>query len=149
MQTKNYLAILGVIVIILAGGAYAVSNGKNQEAAVGQIPSEATPVSSNTVQKKYKDGTYTALGEYKAPSGKESINVSVTLKDDVIVDTTVTGVGENPGTKANQEKFISGYKALVVGKSIDEANLTIVSGSSLTGMGWNAALEAIKTSAKA
>jgi uncharacterized protein with FMN-binding domain len=158
MQTKNYLAILAVVVVVLAGSAYAMSGDKNQEAAIAQVsttptqgetPVAPTTPSTDAVVKKYTDGTYTAPGEYKAPSGKESIHVSVTLKDGVIVDTTVTGEGENPATKANQEKFISGYKSLVVGKNLDEANLTIVSGSSLTGAGWNSALEIIKTLAKA
>jgi uncharacterized protein with FMN-binding domain len=157
MNTKNLLAVLALVVVVIAGGGYVyASNNKNQEAAVAQAPTPSTPVDTTVVPTvtapvalKYKDGTYTAIGEYHAPSGSESINVSLTIKDDVISDATVTGTAKNPASKMNQDKFISGYKALVVGKKVDDVNLSNVSGSSLTPMGFNTALEQIKTEAKA
>lgn len=50
--------------------------------------------------------------------------------------------------KKFQEDFAGGIKAVVVGKNLDELNVSKVSGSSLTGAGFNQALEAIKTQAK-
>lgn len=160
MNTKNLLAILAVVVVVLAGGAYMMSNNsKTEVAAVAQVPTNPTQGTTPTdatvtpstapAALKYKDGTYSATGEYRAPSGPESITVSLTLKDDMIVDSTVTSTATNPGTKQNQGKFMSGYKALVTGKSIDDVVLSNVSGSSLTPIGWNAAVETIKTEAKA
>ena len=155
MQTKTYPAILAVVVVGIAGGAYvAVGSGKGQQAAVVEttptpVAQTETSVTPAPVAAMYKDGTYTATGEYKAPSGVEVITVSLTLKDDMIVDSTVTGTPVNPGSKMNQGKFLSGYKAMITGKSIDEVKLTNVSGSSLTPIGWNAAVETIKAQAKA
>ena len=170
MNTKNLLSILAVVVVGLAGGAYAISStGKSQEAAIAQVPvtptTETTPTTqtdsiittttttttttSTPTASAYKDGTYTATGSYRAPSGAESVNVSLTLKNGVIVDSSVVGTGKNPETKEKQAEFIGGYKQYVTGKNINEVNLTVVSGSSLTSKGFNAAVESIKTQAKA
>lgn len=159
MQTKTYLAILTVVVAGIAGGAYIASgSGKSQQAAVAETTpvtpvaqTEVTPTDAvvSPVTYKYKDGTYSAAGDYRAPSGAESISVSLTLKDDVVVDSSVTSTATNRETKQYQGKFMTNYKAQVVGKSIDELKLTNVSGSSLTPMGFNTALETIKAAAKA
>jgi hypothetical protein len=45
--------------------------------------------------------------------------------------------------------FVSGYKQYVVGKNIASIHLDRVSGSSLTGAGFNAALARIEIEAKA
>jgi lactam utilization protein B len=67
----------------------------------------------------YADGSYTADGDYVAPSGQESITVELTIEDDV------------------------------VGKDIDELTVSRVAGSSLTSSGFNAALDDIKRQAVA
>ena len=105
-----------------------------------------TPVVSTSV---YKDGTYTATGEYLSPGGLETVKVSLTLKDDLIVDATVVPQATRPNSVKYQGLFESGYKAFVVGKSIDSVLLTKVSGSSLTPKGFNDAVAQIKVSAKA
>ena len=109
-------------------------------------PAPTPPVASTDV---YKDGTYSATGNYVSPGGAESIRVTLTLKDDVIVDITTVSNAFRPESKIYQGKFISGYKTLVVGKKIDEVELTKVSGSSLTPKGFRDALAQIKTQAKA
>lgn len=162
MNTKTLLSILALIAVVLAGGGYLYTNsGKAQEASIAAsvpaetsapateknpTPSESVPASTSA----YKDGIYSAEGSYRAPSGMEAIKVSLTLKKGTITEADVSGVNaKNPETRAKQAEFIAGYKAMVIGKSIDEANLTKVSGSSLTPLGWNAALEKIKAEAKA
>ena len=151
MNTKTYLAIIAVVALALSGGTYVLNSGKDQQAAVSQVPTTPTDtsVTPTPVSSKYKDGSYTAAGEYRAPSGAERVNVTLTLKNDVIVDSTVVGTGENSITKKKQAEFIGGYKEFVIGKNIDEVKLTVVSGSSLTGGGFNAALDKIKVEAKA
>jgi len=47
-----------------------------------------------------------------------------------------------------QSRFLSGYKQYVVGKNISSVNLTNVSGSSLTPIGFDNALTQIKAQAK-
>ena len=96
----------------------------------------------------YKDGTYSADGAYSSPNGQESVGVALTLAGGSVSDVSITVHPSNPMTKKFQEEFAGGIKAVVVGKKLDELNVSKVSGSSLTGAGFNQALEAIKTQAK-
>ncbi|MBU6231933.1 calcium-binding protein [Patescibacteria group bacterium] len=97
----------------------------------------------------YKNGTYTATGQYMSPGGPDQLQVTITLSNDVI--TSVSVVPEpGDGTSARyQSYFVSGYKQYVIGQNIDSVNLTYVSGSSLTSIGFNDALAQIKAYAKA
>lgn len=97
----------------------------------------------------YKDGIYSALGNYFSPGGEEQISVQLTLKNDFVVDAKVESKAFRPNSIKFQGLFISGFKSFVVGKKIDEINLTKVSGSSLTPKGFNDALAKIKLQAKA
>lgn len=110
-------------------------------------PNQTTPVTTTPSATMYNDGTYTAEGAYSSPAGNETVTVSVTLANDVITDATFTGNAKNPGSVANQKKFSDGFKAEVVGKSIDSINLTVVNGASLTPKGFMDALSKIKTQA--
>ena len=96
----------------------------------------------------YKDGVYTAVGVYSAPSGSEDLSVSITLKNNIITDATVTNTAKNDISKKLQDMFISGYKSYVVGQNIDTIKLNKISGSSLTPKGFNDALDKIKLQAK-
>lgn len=95
----------------------------------------------------YKDGTYSATGNYVSPGGAREIEVSITIADGKITDSTFVGKAEDPQSKRFQGEFSQGYKAMIVGKNIDEVELTKVSGSSLTPQGFNDALTKIKTEA--
>jgi uncharacterized protein with FMN-binding domain len=97
----------------------------------------------------YTDGTYSASGSYQAPSGTESVDVTITLKDDVITDVQVVGNATDPEAKQHQGEFIGGIAAEVVGKDIDQISVSRVSGSSLTSGGFNAAIAEIKADAAA
>lgn len=96
---------------------------------------------------KYKDGTYKAVGTYDTPEGEESVTVSLTLKDGVVSDANVTANATGGRSLRYQQMFIGGYKAVVVGKSIEALSVGKVSGSSLTPIGFNNALSQIKTQA--
>ncbi|MEY4722617.1 MAG: hypothetical protein RLZZ324_130 [Candidatus Parcubacteria bacterium] len=97
---------------------------------------------------EYKDGTYTAVGHYTSPGGPETINVTVTLKADVITDVNVVSNATNNKSIYMQNAFISGYKAQVVGRKIQDVNVGKVAGSSLTPIGFNEAIASIKAQAK-
>lgn len=107
-----------------------------------------TPVATPT--STYKDGTYSVTAAYRVPeAAPQSIGVELTLKNDVIVDATVTAKATDNTSMMYQNTFIAGYKTLVVGKNIADVQLSKVSGSSLTPKGFNDALNAIKTQAEA
>ena len=97
----------------------------------------------------YNDGTYDASGEYESPAGTESLDVTITLADDIITDVTVVGSGGNPDVERYQGEFIAGVADVVVGQDIDELVIDRVAGSSLSSNGFKAALRAIKAEALA
>jgi len=154
------IAVVAVIVILaIAGGGFlflnkdkmmeeaqesaAVENAENQAQVTPEAMKEASP-SANA----YKDGAYSATGTYSYHSGTEDISVKVTLVNGKVEDVTVTTLAKNPSSKAMQADFAANYKTMVVGKNIDEVKLGKVSGSSLTPIGFNAAIEDIKSQAK-
>lgn len=96
----------------------------------------------------YADGTYTATGSYISPNGSETVDVEVTLEGNTITAVTVTPQPTNPTTSRFQSMFAGGIEAEVVGKSMDEVQVTRVAGSSLTGGGFTEALDAIRADAR-
>lgn len=96
----------------------------------------------------YKNGNYSAVGDYMSPGGAEQVGVTVTLKDNVITDVTFEPKAQRPISARFQDTFAADYKQFVVGKKIDEVQLSKVSGSSLTPKGFNDALAKIKVQAK-
>ncbi len=111
-------------------------------------PPPAT-VPKQTAAAVYKNGTYTATGSYGSPGGQDQITVTVTLANDIITDVSaVSGAGDRTSQRY-QNYFLSGYKQYVVGQNIASVHLTVVSGSSLTPIGFNNALTQIKAQAKA
>jgi hypothetical protein len=96
----------------------------------------------------YKNGTYSATGAYASPAGKETVDVTITLADDVVTAATFKGNATNPGSVNNQGKFAAGFEKAVVGKKLSDIKLTVVNGSSLTPQGFMDALAQIKTEAK-
>lgn len=95
----------------------------------------------------YKDGTYSADGNYVSPNGTETVGVQVTLAAGKVTDVQITQHPSNPNTRKFQGQFAGGIAAQVVGKNIDELNVSKVSGSSLTSGGFNQALAKIKAEA--
>jgi uncharacterized protein with FMN-binding domain len=95
----------------------------------------------------YRDGTYTADGSYQAPSGTETITVTLTLKKDTVTAVRIGRHATDPNAIQFQTMFADGVSAIVVGKDIDSLGVSRVAGSSLTSGGFRAAVEAIKKQA--
>ena len=120
------------------------------------IPITNPPATINTPQaittKKtayaYKNGTYSATGSYMSPGGQDQIAVTVTIANDIITDASVAVKSADYTSQKYIGKFLSGYKQYVIGKDISSLNLTRVSGSSLTPIGFDNALSQIKAQAK-
>jgi len=102
---------------------------------------------ATTTSGDYTDGTYTESGDYQAPSGAETVEVTVALADNVITSVEVVGDATDAQAKRHQGEFADGIGDIVVGKNIDEISVDKVGGSSLTSDGFNAAIEAIKADA--
>lgn len=156
-QKKSNAGLWSVVgVLILAVLGYGVFNYTKKDSVSGTMENNTTPPlntppvpTTPPVTTMYKDGTYSVEGEYTSPGGAEKINVTLVLKDDVIVDATVKSLATLPASVNWQGQFVSGVKAEVVGKKLTEVTLTKVSGSSLTPKGWNDAVAKIMVQAKA
>lgn len=95
-----------------------------------------------------KDGSYQASGGYQSPNGPETVEVSITITDGVIEAVEVIPAATNSTSKRYQGEFAGGIAAEVVGKSLDEADVSRVAGSSLTSGGFAEALQTIRQDAK-
>jgi hypothetical protein len=93
------------------------------------------------------DGTYQAGGGYQSPNGPETIEVSLTITNGVIEEVSVTPGATSSTSKRYQGDFAGGIAAEVVGKSLDEVDVTRVAGSSLTSGGFQEALATIRQDA--
>jgi uncharacterized protein with FMN-binding domain len=140
-----------LLTTIIALSIAAATAGCATRDADGTSPSSASntsvaaPSSPSSRRSKYADGTYNATGQYGSlPS---SIGVSVTLVDDVITAVTVTPHATDPTSLDYQTRFARAIPALVVGRNLDEVNLSKVAGSSGTPDGFNAAIQQIKAEA--
>jgi uncharacterized protein with FMN-binding domain len=96
----------------------------------------------------YKDGTYSADGNYVSPNGTETVGVELTLAGGTVKDVNITQHPSNPNTRKFQGEFAGGIASQIVGKNIDELNVSKVAGSSLTSGGFNQAVEQIKSEAQ-
>jgi uncharacterized protein with FMN-binding domain len=153
------VAILLVTVLVVGGAVAFAKHGKSGVDKVTAVvttptstpttpaPAPASDVSPSTGT--YKDGTYTTTASYRSPGGSQDIGVSITLKDGVVTASSVTAEATDGQAQDYQANFISGYKQYVTGKKIDSISLSRVSGSSLTSNGFNNALKAIESQAKA
>lgn len=154
MQGKNLM--VGIVVValiaIVMGAVVMFKNNSDQAITVtdNDKPSGAmmqAPPRGMMATGAYKNGTYTADGEYITPGGQEKVGVTLTLTDGVISEINVEEKGILATSKKMQADFGANYKPMVMGKNINEVTLTKVSGSSLTPKGFNDALTKIKAQA--
>lgn len=141
MEKKTKTIIGSILIILLGFGAWKFT--KDTDDKVIPLPEKSTFISKNG----YKDGVYTQTGSYISPAGPENVDVTVTLKNNIITDATFVSKATNQASKFNQSNFSAGFKEQVIGKNINEIALTVVNGASLTPRGFNDAIEKIKTAA--
>lgn len=149
-QVTTSLIILIATVLLIIGAVMVTKNDKESEtqSTANSQPTQKTNSSKNS--SSYKEGTYTAIGDYQSPGGQEKIKITITISKDGTVSSTDADAKAISSDGARfQQKFISGYKSKVVGKNIDDINLDQVSGSSLTPIGFNDAISKIQDQAQA
>ena len=113
-----------------------------------QAPAAQSAAAQSTAASGYKDGTYSADGNYVSPNGTETVGVELTLSGGTVSGVNITQHPSNPNTRKFQGEFAGGIAAQIVGKSLDELNVSKVAGSSLTSGGFNQAVEKIKSEAR-
>lgn len=95
------------------------------------------------------DGTYTVIGGYQSPNGAETVVVTVSVIDGIVTEASVVPQSSNATSSRYQGQFAGGIADEVVGKPLAEVQVTRVAGSSLTGRGFNEALDQIRAEAQA
>ena len=112
-----------------------------------KTPTITNPV-TNTNERKYKDGTYSATGNYISPAFREELGITLTIESDTVVAATFEGKASNSTSIKYQKNFKNGFDQYVIGKNIDSMKLQVVNGSSLTPKGFIDALKKIKKEAQ-
>ena len=143
--------ILGIIGVIVATGIIGeVAINKSKTPVTPVTPETGTDNTSTTppVATSYKDGTYTAQGDYQIHLGPESITLTVTLKNNIVTDAQFEATPKFDESGRFMNMVAQNYKPLVIGKNINDVHLGKISGSSLTPKGFNDAVEKIKQQAK-
>ena len=147
-SVRKGAAFAGVAGLLVLAGCSGTADAEDQSTDTGTDTStESTDSGASTGD--YSDGTYTADGSYQTPETVESISVTLTLADGVVTEVEVTGDPQARESEQYQGQFIEGISDEVVGKSLDELNVSRVAGSSLTSGGFNEAVESIKEQAAA
>ncbi|MEZ2389274.1 hypothetical protein AB6813_06950 [bacterium RCC_150] len=148
--------LVGAAGLSLAGSMAACAPSVQSSAAENSPAGSTTPqagssklaTTGSTASGSYKDGTYSADGSYTSPNGQETVGVQLTLSGGTVTNVGITVHPSNPNTKKFQTEFKDGIAAQVVGKKIDDLNVSKVAGSSLTSGGFNQAVDTIKSEAK-
>jgi hypothetical protein len=163
-NSKKYLIIIVMVVLAIAAvtslhmqQAQSNSDVANVSPTLAPTPTptqSSTPnldtsiaTSNPTPTPIYKNGTYTAAGNYQSPGGTEEVSVTLTLSQDTITDASVSTTPASGTSEEYQSLFKSNYKNQVVGKALSSISLSRVSGSSLTSSGFNQAVSKIKSEA--
>lgn len=151
-RTKYPLAIFAGLTLVgsLAGCSAAADSSATDGADTVTSNAAETPAAeapTTATGTTLADGTYTESGDYTSPNGTETIDVTITLANELITKVSVVGHGDNPNSKLYQSKFAGGISDVVVGKNIDDISVDKVAGSSLTSAGFMKAVDEIKADA--
>lgn len=136
------------VLVGIAGLSVAGTAAGCAPAAKAPAVQEAPAASEAAGTGSYKDGTYSADGNYTSPNGTETVGVELTLSGGAVSDVKITQHPSNPNTRKFQGEFASGIQAQVVGKKLDAIKVSKVAGSSLTSGGFNQAVAKIKSQAQ-
>lgn len=140
------LIVIALLAVIATAVIVINNNGNNAPTTVDSI---MNPGGSSSDPSAYKDGTYSATGSYVSPGGRQTVDLTVTIENGVITSTSLASNDASGEARDYIQRFASGYQAEVVGKSVNEVELSRVAGSSLTSNGFNDALDQIKDEAAA
>lgn len=151
MQNKTFITgiLVVAIVVALTAGTIYYTNSQNMALQNEQVQSALADRASLSYEDflTYADGEYMSVGTYTSPGGGESIDVTITLENNIVTNAEVVANAQLPISKNYQNTFIENYQDMVIGKDINELQLNVVSGSSLTPIGFNNALEDIRQQA--
>lgn len=148
--TVSIATVSVVVIALVLIGLY--ENAQNKTTASSTATSSKVASSSSSTASasgSYKDGTYSVTTAYYVPHGKETIKVTITLKDGTVTDSAIENSENDPESARFQEDFAAEYKSNVVGKKINSVDVSYVAGASDTAQGFDDALAQIVKQAQA
>ncbi|CAN7161342.1 hypothetical protein LJR044_002595 [Microbacterium foliorum] len=148
-SVRKGAALAGVAGLLVLAGCSGTADAEDQPTDTGTDTSTESTDSGAAAGGDYTDGTYTADGSYQTPETVETISVTLTVAGGLVTDVEVTGDPQARESEQYQGEFIGGIADEVVGKSLDDIEVSRVAGSSLTSGGFNEAVESIKEQAAA
>jgi uncharacterized protein with FMN-binding domain len=151
-SVRKGAAIAGVAGLLVLAGCSGTADAEDTSTDGSSSTDTSTSTDTGTdssTSGEYADGTYTADGSYQTPETVEEISVTLTVADGLVTEVEVTGDPQARESEQYQGQFIDGISDEVVGKSLDEIEVSRVAGSSLTSGGFNEAVESIKEQAAA
>lgn len=150
-RTLGLMSGLSVLVALAAcsNADAATQDGAQSDSSAQDTAGAGTDGTAGSSTGGFADGSYTAEGSYSTPGGQESISVDLSVADGVVTDVTVTPEATGGNAARFQDEFASGIADEVVGQELAGLSVDKVSGSSLTGDGFNAALDQIRADAAA
>lgn len=149
-SVRKGAAIAGVAGLLVLAGCSGTADAEDTSTGGSTSTDSSTDTSTGSASSaEYADGTYTADGSYQTPETVEEISVTLTIADGLVSEVEVTGDPQARESEQYQSQFIDGISDEVVGKSLDEIDVSKVAGSSLTSGGFNKAVDAIKEQAAA
>ena len=111
-------------------------------------PTTTKPVTNPVVAQTSK--TYTDEATYRKSDNLYTIDVTLEVKDDVVINADVMYGNKETGYEHPfQERFDKVYKTSVIGKKLEDINLSRVGGASLTSNAFNEAVADIIKQTKA
>ncbi|MFT3663266.1 MAG: FMN-binding protein [Gordonia sp. (in: high G+C Gram-positive bacteria)] len=137
-------------IVAAAAGLFLLSGCSDDSATTTGASTTIESGAAESASGEYKAGEYTSKGDYTTPGGPAEVTVSLTLDGAGTVSAvTVTPEAKGGNSLQFQTQFAGGISDEVVGKSIDDLDVSKVSGSSLTSGGFNQAVEKIRAEASA
>lgn len=161
---KKIAATVGLLaIVIVVGTGVALGTRKNrdetaatapvatqaqmQQAAPAQPMPESTSPGSGAATTKYRDGTYSATGSYRAPDGTQQLGIRLTIKNDTVAAASGTNEAQGRESAVFEDEFISDFESQVVGMKVD--SVSVFTRATLTVAGFDNALAQIESHAKA
>lgn len=152
----GFIVVFSVVILAVAvnmwqkheNASSTATASTHQSSNVDAGTSTATTATSNAGG-SYKDGAFTATTSYPTPGGDGQMTIQLTVKSNAVTDINIQQAAVNHVSQEYENRFESAYKYYVVGKNLQDINLSRVSGASLTTAGFNDALTQIKSKAHA
>ncbi|RSX58454.1 FMN-binding protein [Bifidobacterium samirii] len=127
-------------------GSDAAADGSDASQSSGAGARDDGTTSDKTDTGDYADGTYAINGQY-GPVGEDTIDVRVTVKDQLVERVEIVGHPFTSISKRHQTAFAEAINDVVDGRPLKDLSVDVVAGASWTTDAFNEALKVARQEA--